>query len=87
MGGHHEAAVSQVAGQVGPHLVQVSISDGCFCAGPQELVGVHQGGTRGRLLRNSMKKFVIFIVILLIHKHLKFLRQSTIAGKNLYSKP
>jgi hypothetical protein len=53
VGGHHEAAVAQMAGQVGPHLVQISVPDGGLCARSQQLVGVHQGRARRGLLSNS----------------------------------
>ncbi len=65
VGGHHEAAVAQMAGQVGPHLVQISVPDGGLCPRPQQLVGVHQGRARRSLLGNSEIHRIVFIFLFL----------------------
>jgi microcompartment protein CcmK/EutM len=41
--------MAEMAGKVGAYFVEISVADGAFCAGPQELVCIYAGSS-SRLL-------------------------------------
>ena len=56
VGRHHEPAVAEMTGQVGPHLVEISVADGALGPRAQQQVGNHTGPSVRLLFRQPIAK-------------------------------